>query len=268
MKFSQMRKIFLLVLSLQFSIALVSAQIFSITINPGNYKGGYEIDSNGKGTFHQGIKTFQLSAGPHYLNTGTGIIADKTHAFGSYIDFVVTANGSVAEISPAASGQTDSSNNSMLNLISSNITIDPSTYKGNYEISAFSHNEVYDWSGKKTIALIKAQRYYFEDEAYESKIIPGFTSGFYFDINELGLIVENLAPSYTIQENNKTFVLNITNRKIDPSIFPAHNNGIMLSGYGYTPIKKPTDFAFITGLIAYAGYLDDFGNLKPSYFIP
>ena len=263
-----MPKTLLLILSHHLLVLSVFSQTFSITINPGAYLGGYEIDSNGHGIFFQGSKTFQLAPGPHYLNTGTGIIADNAHAFGSYIDFMVTVNGTVTEVSPSSSAQVDTADNKMLNLITSTITIDPSIYKGKYEISAFSHIKNYELSGKKTIALIRAQRYYFEDEAYESKIIPGFTSGFYFDINEAGTVVENLAPSYTLTEDNKTFVLNITKRKIDPSIFPAHNNGIMLSGYGYTPIKKPTEFAFITGLVAYAGYLDNFGNLKPSYFVP
>lgn len=258
-----------LLLSFSFFVSvLVFSQTFPVVIDPGAYVGGYEIDSNGHGTFYHGPKTFQLSPGPHYINTGTGIIADNTHAFGSYIDFTVTQYGTVTEISPAASAQKDSEDPTRLNLLTTNITVDPLTYKGNYEISAFSHNKDYELKGKKTIVLVNAQRYYFEDEAYENKIIPGFTSGFYFDVNESGVIVENLAPSYTIQENNKTIVLNLTTRKIDPAIFPAHNNGIILSGYGYVPIKKPTEFAFITGLIAYAGYLDGFGNLKPSYFVP
>lgn len=263
-----MRKLLLLLYGLSVAVFSAFSQTFPITINPGAYTGGYEIDSNGHGVFYQGRKTIQLAPGPHYLNTGTGIIADNTHAFGSYIDFIVTPNGMIADISPSASAELDSADGKVLNLITSNITIDPATYKGKYEISAYSHLKNFEMAGKKTIALIRSQRYYFEDEAYETKIIPGFSSGFYFDINEHGIIVETLAPSYTIQDNNKTFVLNITNRKIDPSIFPLKNNGIMLSGYGYVPIKKPTEFAFITGLIAYAGYLDNFGNLRPSYFVP
>lgn len=263
-----MQKRFLLLSFLFFVSLSVFSQLFSITINPGAYTGGFEIDSNGHGTFHQGVKTVLLAAGPHYINTGTGIIADDTHHYGSYIDFTIDNNGNISEINPSASAQVDSANFSTLNFNTTNVAIDPAAFKGSYEISAYQHNKETELKGKQTIALVKAQLYYFEDEAYANTIIPGFTSGFYFSITDKGIFEEVLSPSYTIQNNNTTMVLNTTIRKIDPAIFPARNNGIVLCGYGYVPIKKPTDFIFITGLTAYAGYLDDFGKLRPNYFVP
>ncbi len=265
-RFMQLR--LLLFCLLFFVSASIFSQSFSITINPGAYTGGFEIDSNGKGTFHQGVKTILLGPGPHYINTGTGIIADGTHHFGSYIDFVVDEQGRISEIIPAASAQVDSTNSSTINFITANVIIDPAAFKGKYEISAYQHNKETELKGKQTIALVKAQLYYFEDEAYANTIIPGFTSGFFFSITEKGFFEEFLSPSYSLQNNNTTMVLNTTVRKIDPAIFPARNNGIVLCGYGYVPIKKPTDFSFITGLTAYAGYLDDFGKLRPNYFVP
>lgn len=263
-----MQKKFLLLSFLFFVSLSVFSQKFPITINPGAYTGSFEIDSNGHGTFQQGVKTVLLAPGPHYINTGTGIIADETHHFGSYIDFVVDNSGNVDEINPPASAQVDSSNPSTINFITTNVTIDPAAFKASYEISAYQHNKVTELKGKQTIALVKAQLYYFENEAYTNTIIPGFSSGFYFAISDKGIFEEILSPSYTLQNNNTTLVLNTTIRKIDPAIFPARNNGIVLCGYGYVPIKKPTDFAFITGLTAYAGYLDDFGKLRPNYFVP
>jgi len=263
-----MQKIFLLLYLVFFKSLSVFSQKFPITINPGAYTGGFEIDSNGNGTFHEGVKTVLLAPGPHYINTGTGIIANATQHFGSYIDFNVDYNGNISDINPPASAHLDSSSAAVLNFTTAHVTIDPAAFKGKYEISAYRHNKETELKGKQTIVLIKAQLYYFEDEAYANTIIPGFTSGFYFSITDNGIFEEFLSPSYTLQNNNTTMVLNTTVRKIDPAIFPARNNGIVLCGYGYVPIKKPTDFTFITGLTAYAGYLDDFGKLRPNYFVP
>ncbi|MCX6199235.1 MAG: hypothetical protein NTY88_08430 [Bacteroidetes bacterium] len=263
-----MQKIFLLLCLVFFKSLSVFSQKFPITINPGAYTGGFEIDSNGNGTFHQGVKTVLLVPGPHYINTGTGIIVDENHRYGAYIDFTLDQNGNISGISPVASAQLDSVNSATLIFATNQVTIDPAAFKGKYEISTYRHNKETELKGKQTIALIKAQLYYFEDEAYANTIIPGFTSGFYFSITENGIFEEFLSPSYTLQNNNTTMVLNTTVRKIDPAIFPSRNNGIVLCGYGYVPIKKPTDYIFITGLTAYAGYLDDFGKLRPNYFVP